>query len=71
MKIEITCGLCHKKFIGGSTHRRYCDTCRKNESAAIVRAVADRKKKEMSRPVRHNDKSGSRALPELRAEGFP
>ncbi len=45
MKIEITCDHCHNKFIGGSTHRKYCDVCRKNESAAIARAVADRKKK--------------------------
>ncbi len=45
MRIEIVCDHCHNKFIGGSTHRRYCDVCRKNERAAIARAVADRKKK--------------------------
>ncbi len=45
MKIEITCDHCHNKFIGGSTHRKYCDDCRKNHRTEIAQAVADRKKK--------------------------
>ena len=42
MKITLTCDLCHTTFIGASSYRRYCSSCKRNRASEISRIVADR-----------------------------